>query len=223
MHRESLILFAILLLLLLSLFWIRSSRHSKEVTTPTKPKIPRPLRPCSPDDCTLCCAQMPPAAPTDPPPPWNHVKSGRGRRKQVDTEDLACPNHVCRYQGITDAAASMMPAFTLSSATVLTARMSASRTFAARPVAASSRHDETRRCTVSRPLPSASAKSCQPWPRSSTSLPPCASLVTSKPPSRDGSPALAGMFKASIAISSATSTCGTSNAPEPAAKARDDP
>jgi IS1 family transposase/transposase-like protein len=102
MHRESLILLAILLLLLLSLFWIHSSRHSKEVTTPAKPKIPRPLRPRSPDDCSLCCAQTPPTAPTDPPPPWNHVKSRRGRHKQIDTEGLACPNHECRYCGITD-------------------------------------------------------------------------------------------------------------------------
>jgi IS1 family transposase len=103
MHRESLILLALLLLLLLSLFWTRSSRHSKEVTTPAKPKIPRPLRPRSPDDCSLCCAQTPPTAPTDPPPPWNHVKSRRGRHKQIDTEGLACPNHECRYCGITDA------------------------------------------------------------------------------------------------------------------------
>jgi IS1 family transposase/transposase-like protein len=102
MHRESLILLTILLLLLLSLFWIHSSRHSKEVTTPAKPKIPRPLRPRSPDDCSLCCAQTPPTAPTDPPPPWNHVKSRRGRHKQIDTEGLACPNHECRYCGITD-------------------------------------------------------------------------------------------------------------------------
>ena len=102
MRRESLILLAILLLLLLSLFWIHSSRHSKEVTTPAKPKIPRPLRPRSPDDCSLCCAQTPPTAPTDPPPPWNHVKSRRGRHKQIDTEGLACPNHECRYCGITD-------------------------------------------------------------------------------------------------------------------------
>jgi IS1 family transposase len=104
MHRESLIPFAILLLLLLSLFWIRSSRHSKDVTTPAKPKIPRPLRPRSPDDCPLCRAQMPSAAPTDPPPPWNHVKNRRGRRKQIDTEGLACPNHGCCYHNITDAA-----------------------------------------------------------------------------------------------------------------------
>jgi IS1 family transposase/transposase-like protein len=103
MHRESLILFGTLLLLLLSLFWIRSSRHSKEVTTPAKPKTPRPLRPRSPDDCSLCCAQTPPAASTDPPPPWNHAKSRRGRRKQIDTEGFACPNLKCRYCGITDA------------------------------------------------------------------------------------------------------------------------
>jgi hypothetical protein len=68
MHRESLILLALLLLLLLSLFWTRSSRHSKEVTAPAKPKIPRPLRPRPPDDCSLCHTQMPLAAPTDPSP-----------------------------------------------------------------------------------------------------------------------------------------------------------
>jgi transposase-like protein len=103
MHRESLILFALLLLLLLSLFWIRSSRHSREVTTPANPKIPRPLRPRFPDDCPFYCAQTPSAAATDPPSPWNHVKSRRGRRKRIDTEGYACTNPKCRYCGITDA------------------------------------------------------------------------------------------------------------------------
>ena len=35
--------------------------------------------------------------------PWREVKSRRGAPKRVDTEGFACPNHRCRYAGITDA------------------------------------------------------------------------------------------------------------------------
>jgi hypothetical protein len=67
----------------------------------------RLLKPRPPDDCPVCRRQhaRPAAASAAPPPvrPWRELKSRRGAPKRIPTGGFACPNHACRYHGITDA------------------------------------------------------------------------------------------------------------------------
>ena len=68
-------------------------------------KLPRRLKPRSPDDCPACRLSSPPASGGGPAPvrPWREVKSRRGAPKRINTQGYACPNRQCLYFGNTDA------------------------------------------------------------------------------------------------------------------------
>ena len=72
-----------------------------------KTKVPQSLTPRSEDDCPRCrtnTVRSPRLHLADPPPPpWNQVKSPRGRKKSIPTEGYACLNPHCPYRLITDA------------------------------------------------------------------------------------------------------------------------
>lgn len=71
-----------------------------------KPKrLPRPLKPRTPDDCPACdlSASTPSVSvPTPPVRPWREVKSSRGRPKSINTNGYACENPICVYRNVTD-------------------------------------------------------------------------------------------------------------------------
>ena len=68
-------------------------------------RLPRQLKPRSPDDCLACRLASPASSGGEPAPvrPWREVKSRRGAPKRIDTQGYACPNRQCRYFGNTDA------------------------------------------------------------------------------------------------------------------------
>jgi transposase-like protein len=72
---------------------------------PSRKKLLRLLRFCTPHDCPYCggqhlgrCARVVASKPL--PIPWSQVKSPRGRKKRVKTDGHACPNGECGYYGI---------------------------------------------------------------------------------------------------------------------------
>jgi len=70
-------------------------------------RLPRLLKPRSPDDCPACRLASTPSSGKGPAPlpvrPWREVKSRRGAPKRVNTHGYACPNQKCLYFGKTDA------------------------------------------------------------------------------------------------------------------------
>ena len=72
----------------------------------TKDHRLRHWRPKPTDDCPLCQGEAqtePPVDQPDQPAPYPTRKSPRGRKKQLNTEGLACPNEAVVYFGETDA------------------------------------------------------------------------------------------------------------------------
>jgi IS1 family transposase len=95
-------------LLLLALLWRFDwfpLRPSSSRGGAKRSRLPRLLKPRSPDDCPACRLASPPSSGGGPAPvrPWREVKSRRGAPKRIDTQGYACPNQLCRYFGITDA------------------------------------------------------------------------------------------------------------------------
>ena len=96
-------LWLLTVLLWLNLSWLiayhLSQRTAVSQRASSKPRIPKPLTPRSEDDCPHCrttsvrFTRLCPADP--PPPPWNQVKSPRGRKKSINTEGYACRNAGC--------------------------------------------------------------------------------------------------------------------------------
>jgi hypothetical protein len=78
---------------------------SAVVSSPRR-KAPRPLKPRSPHDCSMCGRPHPtPLMGNVRRPgvlPWRERKSLRGRRKTICTAGYACPNPECDYCGNTD-------------------------------------------------------------------------------------------------------------------------
>ncbi len=70
-------------------------------------RLPRLLKPRTPDDCPACRLASPASSAGEPGPvdvrPWCEVKSRRGAPKHIDTAGFACPNPQCQYFGNTDA------------------------------------------------------------------------------------------------------------------------
>jgi transposase-like protein/IS1 family transposase len=68
-------------------------------------RLPRLLKPHTPDDCPACRHASPASSSAEPAPvrPWSEVKSRRGAPKRIPTEGFACPNRQCEYFGNTDA------------------------------------------------------------------------------------------------------------------------
>ncbi len=96
-------------LLLLALLWrldwfpLRPSSNGGA----KRSRLPRLLKPRSPDDCPACRLASPASSGRGPASapvrPWGEVKSRRGAPKRIDTEGFACPNPRCQYFGNTDA------------------------------------------------------------------------------------------------------------------------
>jgi IS1 family transposase len=68
-------------------------------------RLPRLIKPRSPDNCPACRLASAASSGGGPTPvrPWREVKSRRGAPKRINTEGFACPNPKCSYFGITDA------------------------------------------------------------------------------------------------------------------------
>jgi len=70
-------------------------------------RLPRLLKPRTPDDCPACRRASPASSagvlPSVPVRPWREVKSRKGAPKRINTEGFACPNPQCQYFGNTDA------------------------------------------------------------------------------------------------------------------------
>ena len=95
----------IILILLLCLIWANERQIKKWWKAwHTKPRQPRQLRPRSPRDCEQCCVEHILGAPyiRTPPPPWQDIKSPRGRPKVYDSSGQACTEITCIYYHITD-------------------------------------------------------------------------------------------------------------------------
>jgi hypothetical protein len=99
-------LFAILLLLWPVLQSSLLTLRPRQDPRGCKPKIPRPLKPKTADDCPLCRAEQesPHAKPGDrpTPPPWHDIRSRRGRKKTISTQGYACNDPNCIYYHIMD-------------------------------------------------------------------------------------------------------------------------
>jgi transposase-like protein len=80
------------------------SRWWRRVHRDWKERRPRRWKPKSPLDCELCCEGVTLSRlVAQEVVPYGELKSGRGRKKRVDTSGYACPNPDCSYCGITDA------------------------------------------------------------------------------------------------------------------------
>ena len=79
-------------------------RPSSSLSEAKSSRLPRLLKPRSPDDCPACRLASPASFAGEPAPvrPWGEVKSRRGAPKRIDTQGYACPNRQCRYFGNTD-------------------------------------------------------------------------------------------------------------------------
>lgn len=71
-------------------FWLRKPVQKK------KPRIVKPLKPKTPEDCLFCQAEK--ACPPKEPQtrqmsrPWSEVRNRRGRKKGISTQGYACNN-----------------------------------------------------------------------------------------------------------------------------------
>jgi transposase-like protein/IS1 family transposase len=106
-HVFQLVLFLICsLALLCALSWPHPG-PLKSRAAKVRSRLPRLLKPRSPDDCPACrlgsfASSRAGQAPA-PVRPWSEVKSRRGAPKRIPTEGFACPNRQCAYFGNTDA------------------------------------------------------------------------------------------------------------------------
>ncbi len=85
-------------------FPLRTSSSQGEAK---RTRLPRLLKPRTPDDCPACrlastalSAGGPALVPVRP---WSEVKSRRGAPKRIDTGGFACPNPQCTYFENTEA------------------------------------------------------------------------------------------------------------------------
>ena len=101
-----LILLAFVLILGIILHCTLLIFRSRRIPKEPQPKTPRPLKPKSEDDCSLCKAEKGLSPNTlvlsTPPPPWSVIRSRRGRKKTIDTHGYTCNNPECTYYHIMD-------------------------------------------------------------------------------------------------------------------------
>jgi hypothetical protein len=95
------------LALLCALCWSHQGPDQSRVAAKVRTRLPRLLKPRTPDNCPACRLACTPSLGAGPVPapvrPWREFKSRRGAPKRVKTEGFACPNQQCPYFGITDA------------------------------------------------------------------------------------------------------------------------
>jgi len=108
-HVSVFLLVVCLLLCLARLGWLDwfPLRPSSSKGGAKRSRLPRLLKPRSPDDCLVCrlACTPPPSGKSASAPvrPWREVKSRRGAPKRIDTHGYACPKQQCAYFGNTDA------------------------------------------------------------------------------------------------------------------------
>ena len=82
-------------------------RSASTKSVAKRSRLPRLLKPRTPDDCPACRLSSTNSSGVGPAPapvrPWREVKSRRGAPKRIDTEGFACPNQECTYFGNTEA------------------------------------------------------------------------------------------------------------------------
>jgi IS1 family transposase len=103
-------LLVVCLLLSLALLWLLDWFHRRPSNSregAKRSRLPRLLKPRTPDDCPACRLTSTPSSGRGQAPlpvrPWSEVKSRRGAPKRIPTEGFACPNRQCSYFGNTDA------------------------------------------------------------------------------------------------------------------------
>jgi hypothetical protein len=103
-------LLVVRLFLLLALLWQLdwfALRPSSSPGGAKRSRLPRLLKPRTPDDCPAGRLASPASSAGVPAPvpvrPWREVKSRRGAPKRINTEGFACPNPQCQYFGNTEA------------------------------------------------------------------------------------------------------------------------
>jgi hypothetical protein len=72
-----------------------------------KTRKPQVMRPKTPLDCPQCCTSLDAAstsrAPSPKTPiPWSEVKSKKGKKKRIRTQNYFCSNQICDYYLVTD-------------------------------------------------------------------------------------------------------------------------
>jgi transposase-like protein len=107
-HVFLLLLLCLLLFSLARLCFLGWLHHAPaQLAAAKRGRLPRLLKPRTPDDCPVCRHASPASSGVGPGSPsvrpWREVKSRRGAPKRIDTEGFACPNRQCQYFGNTDA------------------------------------------------------------------------------------------------------------------------
>jgi len=109
-HVFLFLLVVCLVLLSLVLLWrldrlVLQPAYSREGVK--RSRLPRLLKPRTPDDCPACRLASSAMSSAEPAPvpvrPWREVKSRRGAPQRVITAGYACPTKQCKYFGKTDA------------------------------------------------------------------------------------------------------------------------
>ena len=108
MFYENLVWFTVLWVSVLVAHRLRRATHPPVPASVSSPKckMPRPLKPRTPDDCPVCRRPHPTPLWSNPRQAgvllWRERKSPRGRPKTIRTAGYACPNPDCHYHGNTD-------------------------------------------------------------------------------------------------------------------------
>ena len=82
-------------------------RSASTKSVAKRSRLPRLLKPRTPDDCPACRLSSTNSSGVGPAPapvrPWREGIRRRGAPKRIDTEGFACPNQECTYFGNTEA------------------------------------------------------------------------------------------------------------------------
>ena len=98
------VVIAVLVCILVRIVWKHHHRRLRKLWEKVKAGRPRQWRAKSPHDCPACQASVKVAIQRGALEvvPWSEVKSGRGRKKRVETGGFACPRESCKYFGNTN-------------------------------------------------------------------------------------------------------------------------
>jgi len=111
MRTETHIAYILILLAILNNIWpilqsIRLGFWQQKALEEEKARMPKPLKPKTPDDCALCRKEkespQKAAEISQLPRPWSEVRNRRGRKKGISTQGYACNNRKCVYFHIMD-------------------------------------------------------------------------------------------------------------------------
>jgi len=111
MRTETHIAYILILLAILNNIWpilqsIRLGFWQQKALEEEKARMPKPLKPKTPDDCALCRKEkeslQKAAEISQLPHPWSEVRNRRGRKKGISTQGYACNNRKCVYFHIMD-------------------------------------------------------------------------------------------------------------------------